>query len=296
MFKTRFHHLCIFGLSALLLLSLTGRFFPLGDSLAVFRLWISAGIGGFLFLTSRKSWHWPVFAGIGLIFALHLRHGFAGSLEASPSFSIYQKNIYVGIDDSDAILKDIQQFQDLDFVTLQEIADPNRGLMVDLKSDFPHQHNCPFGPIGGSALLSRWPIVEGSRACLHGGTMAIAQTQTPHGLVWLASSHLYWPFPHPQAKQVQNILPGLKRLDGPVIIAGDFNMVPWSYSVHEIERASDTHRLAGTLSTFRILFVGLPIDHVLAPNSCKGKTQRRPKLGSDHHGVYAQIACDLKPI
>ncbi len=294
MIKKNFPYLCLTGLILLLLLSLTGRFLPIGDSLAAFRLWILGSISVFLVLTPRKTWHWPLLAGVSMIFMLHLRHGFARPLAGQPSFSIYQKNIYVGIKDSDAILEDIRRFDDLDFVTLQEISNPDRGLMVDLKSDFPYQHICPFGAIGGSALLSKWPIVEGSQTCFHGGTMAIAQTQTSQGTIWIASSHLYWPFPHPQARQVQTILPKLEQLDGPVLIAGDFNMVPWSYSVHAIERASDTSRLAGTLNTYRVLFVGLPIDHILAPNSCVGKTERRPKLGSDHHGVYARIACDQK--
>ena len=233
MSKTRFHRLCVIGLIGLLLLSLAGPFLAIGDSFAVFRPHMLLTLAGLLVLpnTIRGRWLWLV--AVILILGFHLRHGFSYPRYIDSSFKIYQKNLFFRIKDVGPIATDIRSIEGLDFVTLQEITDSKRGLMAVLKKDFPHQHICPFASIGGTAVLSRWPIKYGSRKCFDRGGMTAIQVDTAHGPpIWVISAHLNWPFPHSQRDQVNRLLPELRQLDGPVIIGGDFNMVPWLSLIH----------------------------------------------------------------
>ena len=291
---SRLHYLFIIGLLGLIILSVSGRFLALGDSLAVFRPHMLIVLAVFVLALRSKRWKWMALIAIGLVLAFHFRHGFASALKTETSYAVYQKNLYFRIQDVGPVAEDIRKLKNLDFVTLQEITDAKQGLMAELKSEFPYQHICPFASVGGTAVLSRWPINQGSQKCFDGGGMSVIQVDKGLGPIWVISTHLNWPYPYSQRQQVQRLLPQLQSLDGPVIIGGDFNMVPWSYTVRSFEKTASTKRLAGTLTTFHMghfSLLGLPIDHVLGPEICDGQTQRRPKLGSDHHGVYAQIAC-----
>lgn len=297
MFKTRFHRLCILALIMLVGLSLTGRFLAIGDSFAVFRPHLLIALAFLICLPSTLRWRWTGLLATLVVLTVHARHGFTGPSHDDTTYSIYQKNLFFKIKDVGPVAKDIKSIKGLDFVTLQEITDSKRGLMAVLKPEFPYQHICPFASVGGTAILSRWPIIKDSRQCFDGG-MTLIRVDKGIGPVWVVSTHLNWPYPHSQREQLDRLLPELRKLDKPVIIGGDFNMVPWSYTVRSMRRASDTKRLPGALITFHMAhwgILGLPIDHILGPNHCQGTTERRPKLGSDHHGVYGQISCPVKP-
>ena len=114
------------------------------------------------------------------------------------------------------------------------------------------------------------------------------QLRTPDGPVWLVSVHLHWPYPYRQPEQVELILPILERLEGPVIIGGDFNMVPWSNTMGRIEAAARAEVLGPMVTTYWLRdLVPLSIDHVLAPAG--GTVFARTWLGSDHAGLVARF-------
>jgi len=297
MFRRHLHRFCVISLVALILLSLTGRFLAIGDSFAVFRPHMLTTLAFLLILPSAMKWRWSGLLTVLICLAFHLIYGLPYPRNIRGSYQVYQKNLFFRIQDVGPIAKDIRSLPGLDFVTLQEITDAKRGLMAELKPEFPYQHICPFKSIGGTAVLSKRPIIQGSQKCFEGGGMTVVQIDDSPEPVWVVSAHLNWPFPYSQRQQVQRLLPKLAELQGPVIIGGDFNNVPWSYAVQSVSEASETWRLPGTLTTFHIGHIGLlgvPIDHVLGPRDCAGKTELRPKLGSDHHGVLARIACRQK--
>ena len=143
----------------------------------------------------------------------------------------------------------------------------------------------------GLALASRFPPVPDSRICQAEDGLLAVQVITPEGPVWLVSIHLHWPYPIDQAAQVKRIVPVLEKLTGPVILAGDFNMVPWSYTMTRIEDATRTQRVGRTNGTFLLEDrMMLPIDHVLVPSACGGDVSTLDLLGSDHHGVLASLS------
>ena len=102
----------------------------------------------------------------------------------------------------------------------------------------------------------------------------------------MVSLHLRWPWPRAQAAHAAAIEEALAELDGPAVVGGDFNMLPWGHSVQRladavggapVRPAPGTRTLAGVLP--------LAIDHVIATGRRPGVSQRRPPIGSDHHGV-----------
>jgi endonuclease/exonuclease/phosphatase (EEP) superfamily protein YafD len=123
----------------------------------------------------------------------------------------------------------------------------------------------------------------------------------PDGPLWLVSLHLHWPFPYQQPDQVKWLLPILEALDDPVLIGGDFNMVPWSYTLKSVARATDTKLSGYAGGTFELSYVYqdndlatwmplLPIDHILVPASGPAVSlERRPQLGSDHYGLLGEF-------
>ncbi len=87
----------------------------------------------------------------------------------------------------------------------------------------------------------------------------------------VAAIHFSWPWPRWQPHQLRYIEPELQKLNGPLIIAGDFNAAPWSNAVRRVEYASGARHLTGIGGTWmtHLLpvtlapYIGLPIDQIL---------------------------------
>ena len=92
-----------------------------------------------------------------------------------------------------------------------------------------------------------------------------------------------------------------------MVLGGDFNMVPWSYSVHAIQRATRTVNAGYAGGTFNFSYhlngqdvlKALPpitIDHILVPETgVSVSIERREKLGSDHHGLLSSFTLQNRP-
>jgi endonuclease/exonuclease/phosphatase (EEP) superfamily protein YafD len=277
-----------------LLASYLGMVHGLGDSLAVVRPGLAAVavlLGGLLAAAGRRL--------AGLVV------GVAGLVAAAPivgsslptpagegaAYRVYQKNLSFRLADPAPLIADIVGHAP-DLVTLQEVTDRTRAVMTGLADTLPTQHWCPFAAVGGVAVLSRWPLIAGTTRCADGDGLAAMQVAAPEGPLWIVSMHLHWPFPYRQSEQLARLLPMLASLDGPTVIGGDFNMVPWSYTLQAIAQATGTER-AGSI-TYSLPMAGgwltLPIDHVLVPRGrAATHALRLPLLGSDHHGVLARF-------
>lgn len=261
---------------------------PAGDSFAVFRTQLAAlllAVAALAFASRLRKLSAicaavAMFAGLPLLVA-YLQPGKPGSL------TLYQKNLLFISDDLSGLATDIAN-QQPDFITLQEVSVPNQDVMKALLPSYPTQHLCPFARrIGGTAVLSTFPAVPGTATCVNG--MTAIQLETGAGPVWLISIHLQWPWPYGQAEQVNDLLPAIAALQGPKIIGGDFNMVPWSGHMRRFADAGAVQLaqpVRGTYTQFGPL-LHLPIDHVLTPAG--GTTTLRPLLGSDHLGMLVRF-------
>lgn len=277
----------------LLLGSHFGAFHPLGDSLAVFRgpLAVVGGVSA-LILARFGPKGAGVVAAVLVIWSAYTvlapRFAFSAALDAP--YALYQKNMRFDMPSTVPLQGDILEHNP-DFVTLQEVSVNNRPLLADLKEQYPAQVFCPF-EAGGVAVAARWPVVVGSERCEAASGMAAMQVETPGGSVWVVSLHLHWPYPMGQAAQVKALVPMLAALEGPVVLGGDFNMVPWSHTMRSITAATDTQRIGTPKYTLWLAtYYSLPIDHVLVnKNAHPADTWKRPQLGSDHNGVMGRFS------
>ena len=198
---------------------------------------------------------------------------------------IYSKNMWFANRELDALAADIRQ-SGADVVALQEVSLANRAMMAKLRDVYPHQHVCSFSGWSGIAVLSRDPILQ--TACSDRRAVAAAQIQIGQGPVWVASVHLRWPFPYSNATSARSGMALLGTLEGPVVMAGDFNIFPWANSVQELQQAAGLQVAQPVRPTFDLRGVPLLLDHVHAPGG--GRAQYRPLLGSDHLGVLADVS------
>lgn len=275
---------------AITALSFAGAVHAAGDSLAVFRHWWA----GALVLSSCLLLIWPrrvvALAGLatgGAALATVAATYLGG--DAPGAYSLYQKNLLYRANSPNRIIRDIRA-TDPDFITLEEISGDNRALYWILAKESGAALKCKFSAVGDVAVLSRFPIVEGSERCMGNRGAAAMQVVTPDGPVWLLAVHLNWPYPHEQTDQVDQLVASMGFIDGPAILAGDFNMVPWSNTVSRLESVTGATRAGGAKGTYELYRprVTLPIDHILVPSG-RGAIETRPLLGSDHLGLVLRF-------
>jgi endonuclease/exonuclease/phosphatase (EEP) superfamily protein YafD len=275
-------------LALLLAAGYAGALHPAADSLAVFRPQIAALAALMatlaLILGARKA---PVIcllmAGVA---GLPILMASVAQPTPAQGLLLYQKNMLFINADLPALQADIRAANPA-ILTLQEVLVENRPFLTSLADILPHQLHCPWRGVGGPAIATSLPPTAAPQICERG--LAAMQVTGPTGPLWIVSIHLHWPWPYNQAPQVDQLIPILVALDGPIIAGGDFNMVPWSHTLHRFTAATGTQiagPLHGTYAGFAPIL--LPIDHVLGP---RGTTvTRRPLSGADHYGLLADIA------
>jgi len=173
-----------------------------------------------------------------------------------------------------------------DILTLQEVTDQNRPSLIAMKNIYPTQNICTGS--GATAILSKYPPIDDMQGCDR--RIAWVRVMTPDGPVTIVSLHLLWPWPYNQQTHLDTILPILEKLPRPIIVAGDFNTVPWSNTVRQIETATQTRIISGIRLSFDVYkgWGRFPIDHVLVPNG-NGSATMGPKLGSDHNLILVNF-------
>lgn len=278
-----------------LFLGYLGEVHPAGDSLAVFRDYLAVllAVSGFARLalgTPKALWSGllgvAVFASLGILPVGPGRQVAPEGAEAQV-YRHYQKNVWLLNQGTGDLVADILA-EAPDTVTLQEAAGAGAAVAEALRGAYPAQVACGGGEAYGLAVFARWQPVEGTAFCHP--RVAGVQVEGPAGRLWVVAVHLRWPYPFPNADQSAALARDLAALDGPMIVGGDFNMVPWAASFRRVAAEAGLTRIGRAPVTF--VGVGgllrVQIDHVLATGG-QGRTEPRPFLGSDHRGLRADF-------
>ena len=267
-----------------------GWLHPIGDSLAVGRGVAAAAILIIAVFASFAGLRMAAF--VSMLLAL-LTGGQVLLAYAWPglpgAYSVYQKNMLFRNADLPALEADIRAASSM-IVTLQEVLPSNQPFLDGLKDAYPHQLLCPGGAVGGTAILTQLKLVPGTEVCGPGlAAMQVVAGVENKDRFWLVSVHLHWPWPYGQADQVDLLLPILDKLEGPAIMAGDFNMVRWGTSVTRMAEIMDLQPAGPTAGSYIGLskIFPLPIDHVFSTRG--GRVSMRPAAGSDHLGLLAEV-------
>jgi endonuclease/exonuclease/phosphatase (EEP) superfamily protein YafD len=264
-----------------------GWLHPIGDSLAVGRAYAAGAVAFLALLSIRSGLMMAAFGSLLLALIVGIQVVLSFYWPGPPgSIALYQKNMLYRNDDLAGLEADIRKVAPV-AVTLQEVSDPNTAMLAALSDLLPHQLHCTVGRRGGTAVLTSLPPVPGTELCLSG--MAAMQVTWRERQIWLVSIHLNWPWPYDQATQVAELRRALEKLEGPVLMAGDFNMVRWGHTVTALARSARAMPAGPSRGTFLGFgpVVALPIDHAFAPNG--GRIRMRGALGSDHLGFLAEL-------
>lgn len=259
-----------------------GGWHPVGDSLSLVR-----PVGGVLCFALMlgllgRLWRIALLLTGGAALATTVPLMIGGPPEGT--LTLYSKNIWSRNQTLPALAADIRN-SGADVVTLQEVSAHNRTLLTDLAAEYPYQHLCPFGGWAGVAVLSKFPIQD--QACSSQRGVAAAQINPAGQRIWVGSIHLLWPYPYGNKRSADAVTEVVARLEGPVVLAGDFNIFPWAASVRQIEQAAGGKTLRPVRPTYYLKGVPLFLDHVHGPAG--GQVSYRPFLGSDHLGVLAEV-------
>lgn len=275
----------------LVLAGYLGHVHPIGDTFAVFRLYFAGALAlvGLAQLRAGVRNQGLINLGLGLgviVMAGVLPFGRQITPPAgAQKITHYQKNVLYANDRPREVLDDILA-RSPDVVTLQEAAGPSALILDALFDTYPTGLACDTPDTFGLAVFSSYPTVPGTEFC--GTRIAGVQVEGPDGPLWVISIHLRWVYPYLNAFNVERLAPELEALDEPKIIAGDFNVVPWAASVERVAEAGGVQRVGRALVTFALAGVlRVQIDNILATGG-EGVTERLPRLGSDHWGVWAE--------
>ncbi len=274
------------GLAALLLIfGLLGHLHPMFDAIAIGR-WVAIyALLGLLFLRAviDRRFGLAVLPFIAFVIVMALPH--LGPDEKRGPVRVYTKNLLYFNTDMAPIVADIR-VSDPDVVVLQEVSTKNKDVLTDLGVHYPHLAICPWQGWNGMAILSRWPLEEGSRRCSPDRALMAVKVKGATGNFWMVGAHLQHPWPDIQWPLLQASLHVLRNLDGPAVVAGDFNTVYWTAAARKVGHLTRTRAIRTKRPTFFLWNVGLHLDQVWASG---GRAHVRPRFGSDHRGIVADV-------
>ena len=188
-----------------------------------------------------------------------------------------------------------------DVVTLAEVSAMWRTRLASLEAAYPYRLICSQpSPIGGVAILSRRPFVQGFEPrCGDRGSFATARLDLGGREVEIVTLHMGWPWPFEQPWQLPRLTPLLESVSDTAIIVGDLNATPWSEAARRVAGAGGAHILRGIGPTWldRRLpdswrgLIGLPIDNLILKGGVTAASlQTLDNPGSDHLGLLLEFS------
>jgi endonuclease/exonuclease/phosphatase (EEP) superfamily protein YafD len=193
--------------------------------------------------------------------------------------------------------------EDADIVLLQEIGAAQVGsLRMLLRDKYPHAHACAAHRNCAAAVFAKRPWAAAGQQSQTGEVPEAVWVQFDDpdiGRLRVIGVHLHLPFrSEAQTRQVDWLIAQRAAFQGPAIVAGDFNMTPWSYRLQRLLASTGLRRHATFLRswpTVRYPQLRLPapaflIDHVITTPDIRSVAIRTgPVVGSDHLPVVARL-------
>lgn len=184
-----------------------------------------------------------------------------------------------------------------DVVVLMEAA-PIAPYVGTLRPTYPYVAGCEDGgPCGGVVILSRTPLADVSVQSMSGiwaNRLVTAATEIGGRKLNVVAAHLVKPyFDEFAAEELAKLGAVIGRLEGPVVLAGDFNAAAWSGAVDRLLSKQKLLPGPGYPATWPVRLgpLGVPIDNIFtrAPLVIVKLEATADALGSNHRGLVAEI-------
>ena len=206
------------------------------------------------------------------------------------SFNMWQGNR--DLDDIETFLRG----EDADAVLLQEFNRAHAETLLPALADlYPHQLSCADKSRCHLALLSKTPWAEASAIAgtMENPALVWARFETALGTYRIAGLHHAWPLQsYAQANHTDWLIDWRRSVSEPLLIAGDFNLTPFSWKLSKFAWKTGLKRYA----TYQRSWPGhkyapaFLIDHVFSTEAFRPLDVRvGPALGSDHLPIIATV-------
>jgi endonuclease/exonuclease/phosphatase (EEP) superfamily protein YafD len=196
--------------------------------------------------------------------------------------------------------------QDADVVLIEEGDDRSWPVIMALRAYYPFFVSCDGKRGCATWIFSKKRMLARNGFYPEGRELAgaWATLADPKGEFTVVGIHYVWPIPAgPQQQQSKRLVDAVARFDkSDLILTGDFNSTPWSFSLKRQDKALGLPRRTRALPSWpsgkfsRLANAPvpfLPIDHVYAGKAWKTvSVTRGPALGSDHRPVIVRLRRD----
>lgn len=227
----------------------------------------------------------------------------AAATMGSPSLTVYSHNVNGANRRAPDVIQEIQRLSP-DIAVLIEIDSWWAGELAPLENAYPYHRVEAQDGCFGIALFSRIPLRQTAvrdfsgyelpsllvSFDVDGRDVTLIGTHPPPPVSALSFRIRNWQF--------AELAREARIRDGPVILVGDLNAVPWSAAIRRLLRESGLRKSGvsrePTWSPVRLAWMGFPIDYQLASREwSEGTSQTGDFLGSDHR--WTLVKYHLEP-
>lgn len=187
-----------------------------------------------------------------------------------------------------------------DVIVAQELTPYADSVLSELDQTFTHHFKMPADGPYGIAVWSRFELEMTGPFALGRQPAIEARVRTAGGVFTLLGVHLNAPTSPRRAAardvELELLAARSAAVVGPLVVAGDFNVTPYSPLFRDFlaaSRLTDTRRGRTPSVSWPagLPIFGIPIDHVVvSPEFAILSHRRLPNFGSDHYAVLVELA------
>lgn len=221
---------------------------------------------------------------------------------ARPLFKLLSFNLLSGNEKNGGRIADFIIASGADLVMLME-ASPLGPYRDKVMAAYPYHAGCDIGADCATVLLSRTPLENGtvgSLSTIWPDRLITAATTIGGQRINIVGAHLVKPyfdeFPY---EEIDALISTINRLEGPLVLAGDFNSAAWTGNIDWLVRDARLAPGPSYPATWPVRAgpLGVPIDNVLTrpPLVVQHVEALDDAMGSNHRGLMAEIGLAPTP-
>ncbi|MDJ0514238.1 MAG: endonuclease/exonuclease/phosphatase family protein [Methyloceanibacter sp.] len=292
----------VLAVTAVTLFGLLAGWFPLLELLNHFRpFWLAGALALVLAaLPMRDRGLIAASAAVAILnIALFVFALAGGARSADANVATFLRVLAFNIQWSNNQIADIArelQTSGADVLVLAEVSGVNRDSLEKLRGDYPfHTESL------GLAIFSKHPILQTEDIGWtfrppYSGFARWVRLDVKGKPVEVVGVHLSDPFlPKKQAEEMQTLTALAQERTSPLIVAGDFNLTPWSAKLQRFSREAGMRRTNTFMLTWpvRELPAFVAIDNIyVSPQFSVIDIKTGPSLGADHLPLIVDLALE----
>ena len=217
-----------------------GAIHPAFDTASHMRLHLTVGmiiLAGLTFIFSLKRIAMICFlcalaGGFTTLDSIRILAKTETALPEKPIYLHFHMNLLWKNADKESVVRKIMEIDPL-LISVTEVSRRWNRVLKPLDERWKHSASCPeFGIRGGTRIYSKLPLDRENEFCGPYGTFIMSHMVLDDGRrVAVGSVHPRWPWPASGPSHYKAFEPALANIGTDALISGDFNAVPWSYSV-----------------------------------------------------------------